>query len=356
MKAVRLNLENRQSWQKFQHILTSFVSDYIDLVAPEQSQFRFEQQILSLTFTLISASPDRDRANYFTQKIESFLSRLQLLGVRSVALEFFAANGEDLPVFTYGFEVAFIPAPQSTTESSIVRSSTQTIVRRTTQTTGGGSLFRAIGNWLANFELLQNLRGVSRFAIRDPKQTLVNVKDAAFNQFSTAISWVDTFPWEDWFKAKLEWQKRRHNRNLFKALFEDFVLIGLLIFALFWTTDFLSGPTVNLAALPPQHYDSRLDSPNYRCGNPGINRKNYACLTRGMSYRQVASILGTDGKPLGIDPKFGQSIEDIRRNAKATEKIDAAQVAVIVSWSNGNGNLNATFRNDALVAKAYSNL
>jgi hypothetical protein len=63
MKAVRLNLEDKQNWQKLQYILTSLASDYMDLVAAEQTEFKFEQQILSIAFTLISADGDSDRLN-----------------------------------------------------------------------------------------------------------------------------------------------------------------------------------------------------------------------------------------------------------------------------------------------------
>ena len=56
-----------------------------------------------------------------------------------------------------------------------------------------------------------------------------------------------------------------------------------------------------------------------------------------MRYDQVASILGSDGKPLGIDRKYGDR-------------------AVIISWSSPELSLNATFVNDQLVSRAYRQL
>jgi hypothetical protein len=89
MKAVRLNLEDRQAWQKLQHVLTSLASDYMDLVAAEQTEYKFEQQILSIAFTLIASEADRDRLNEFTQNIDRYFNRLQLVGVRRIEWEFY---------------------------------------------------------------------------------------------------------------------------------------------------------------------------------------------------------------------------------------------------------------------------
>ena len=84
MKAVRLNLEDRQAWQKLQHVLTCLASDYMDLVAAEQTEFKFEQQVLSIAFTLIASDANRDRLNEFTQSIDRYFNRLQLIGVRRI--------------------------------------------------------------------------------------------------------------------------------------------------------------------------------------------------------------------------------------------------------------------------------
>lgn len=332
MKTVRLNLEDRQSWQKFQHVLTSFASDYIDLVAPEQTEFKFEQQVLSLGFTLIAATPDRERANYFTQSLENFLKRLRLVGVRRVELEFFAIGAES-PVLDCGFDVPFIEPPATTT--SIVRNSGQ--IAATSRRRLGGSLAQRVKGWLTNPQIQENFQAASRLVVRDPKGLLEAAKNSTVEKFSQTITWVDTFPWEQWAKQKIAGQKRRHRRNLFKALVEDFAVIALLIVCLFFAADFLSGPTLNLAAMPQQHYDSNPTGVRYRCGNTGLSLKNYVCLSRGMTYNQVASILGAEGKPLGIDNKFGDR-------------------AVIISWGNGEKALNATFKEDALVSKAQRNL
>ncbi len=75
----------------------------------------------------------------------------------------------------------------------------------------------------------------------------------------------------------------------------------------------------------------------YRCGNPAVSLKNYVCLGRGMRYDQVASILGSEGKPLGIDRKFGDR-------------------AVVISWTGSDLSMNATFVNDQMVSRAYRQL
>ncbi len=344
MKTVRLNLEDKQSWQKFQHVLTSFVSDYIDLVAPEQTEFKFERQTLHLTFILIAASPDRDRANYFTQNLENFLTRIQLIGVSRVDLEFFAA-GTDAALLIYGFEVPFIkPEPiVAPPISAIARRPQSSNLQRSNPSAQrernvlGGSLVRNLRGWLTNPQLIQTVKAGTKVALRNPKRVVAIAKTNIQEKASAALTWVDTFPWESWFKAKMQWQQRRHRRHMIKALIEDFVLVAVLAFALFWATDFLSGPSLNLAAMPAQHYDTAFANNSYRCGNPNVNKKNYVCLNRGMGYNQVTSILGSDGKPLGIDHKFGEN-------------------AVIISWRNGEGTLNATFSEDKLVAKAYRNL
>ncbi|WP_019502331.1 hypothetical protein [Pseudanabaena sp. PCC 6802] len=349
MKTVRLNLEDRQSWQKFQHVLTSFASDYIDLVAAEQTAFKFEQQNLSLAFTLIAVPPDQERANYFTRNLESFLKRLQLVGVRQIELDFFAI-GESVPTLNHKFEVTFIPPTPD--DSAIASPSTVQLA----PAAKGGGLFRALRSALTSPELAQNLRSTGKLAARDPKRLLIGAKDAIVLKGSEALAWVDTFPWETWFQAKLEWQKRRHKRNLVKAIIED-VIFGLFLIAALWlATDFLSGPTLNLAQIPAQHYDSRFANPKYRCGNPGISMKNYVCLTHGMSYAQVTSILGGDGKPLGISRPFSNStvLASWQKGDDVQNLVNNQNLAVVISWQSGDVSMNATFRNDKLVAKAIN--
>jgi hypothetical protein len=352
MKTVRLNLEDRQSWQKFQHVLTSFASDYIDLVAAEQTAFKFEQQNLSLAFTLIAVPLDRERANYFTKNLESFLKRLQLVGVRQIELDFFAI-GESIPTLNHKFEVTFIPP--TPTDSAIASPNTAKLA----PSTKGGGLFRALRSargWLASPELAQNLRSAGKLAARDPKRLLIGAKDAIVLKGSEALAWVDTFPWESWFQAKLEWQKRRHKRSLVKAVIEDVIFGILLIAALWFAADFLSGPTLNLAQIPAQHYDSRFAGPKYKCGNPGVSVKNYVCLAHGMSYAQVTSILGSDGKPLGISRPFSDSsvLANMQKGGDTQNLINNQNLAVIIGWQNGGVSMNATFRNDKLVAKAIN--
>jgi hypothetical protein len=352
MKTVRLNLEDRQSWQKFQHVLTSFASDYIDLVAAEQTAFKFEQQTLSLAFTLIAVPPDPERANYFTRNLESFLKRLQLVGVRQIELDFFAI-GESVPTLNHRFEVAFIPP--TPTDSAIARPNTAKLAPAA-KGRGLSRVLRSARGWLTSPELAQNLRSTGKLAARDPKRLLIGAKDAIVLKGSEALAWVDTFPWESWFQAKLEWQKRRHKRNLVKAIIEDVIFGVILLAALWFATDFLSGPTFNLAQMPAQHYDAAFSSPKYRCGNPGVSVKNYVCLTHGMSYAQVTSILGSDGKPLGISRPFSDTtvLNSLQKGSDSQSQINNQNLAVIVGWQSGNINLNATFRNDKLVAKAFN--
>ena len=337
MKTVKLNLEDRLSWQKFQHVLTSFASDYIDLLAPEQTLFKLDQQTLRLSFALISNYSDsledvsrRTRANVFTQNLEAFLARLPLVEVRRVELELIDLNNDET-LLARGFDLNLVPATTSeiATQSKSVEKSA-IVVRRLS-----GLVHRA-KVWLTSPEVQQNISSTSKLAIRNPKTFLAATGNLAKENFVTAINWVDTFPWEDWAKSTVAKQKRRHDRNLFKALVEDFLLLALLVFLSITAVDMLSVPAVNLANLP-SHYDQALDTPASRCGWAGLNKKNYVCLSRGMSYRQVVNILGTEGKPLGFDQTFGDK-------------------AVIVSWQNAEQAMNVTFREDSLVAKAYRDL
>jgi len=334
MKTVKLNLEDRLSWQKFQHVLTSFASDYIDLVAPEQTLFKLEQQTLRLSFALINNYGDsekdadcRSRANVFTQKLEAFLGRLPLVGVKRVELELVDVNDDSL--FATGFDLIYVPVTSAIALEQ--KSAFQKI------TSVPRNLVQSAKAWLSKPEVQQNIQQTGNLAVRSPKTFLAATGNLAKENFIVAINWVDTFPWEDWAKKRVAQQKRRHDRNLFKALVEDFLALALIVFLSITAIDMLSAPVVNVANLPNQHYDQALDTPNGRCGWSGLNKRNYVCLARGMSYRQVVSILGGEGVPLGFDKKFGDK-------------------AVIVSWKKGEGAMNVTFREDYLVAKAYRNL
>jgi hypothetical protein len=89
--------------------------------------------------------------------------------------------------------------------------------------------------------------------------------------------------------------------------------------------------------MPQRHFDNNITNVQYRCGNPAISLKNYVCLGRGMCYDQVASILGGEGKPMGIDPNYGDR-------------------AVVISWTGKEMSMNATFVDDKLVTRAYRQL
>jgi hypothetical protein len=328
MKTVKLNLKDKLSGQKFQHILTSFASDYIDLVAPEQTLFKLDQQTLIISFVLIDTSiiNDRTRANIFTQNLEAFLTRLPLVETRRVELELVNLHNDET-LFTTGFNLNYIAAIASNSSS---KSTLQKL------TSAPVNLVRNFKFWLTQPQVQQNINHTTQLAVRSPKTFLAATGNFAKQNLIVAIDWVDTFPWEDWAKKGVAQQKRRHDRNLFKALVEDFLVIALLIFMSITVVDMLSIPPVNLANVP-SHYDQALDTPVSRCDWAGVTKKNYVCLARGMSYRQVVSILGVEGKPLGFDDKFGDK-------------------SVIVAWQQGNGAMNITFRGDYLVAKAYRDL
>jgi len=339
MKTVKLNLEDKLSWQKFQHVLTSFASDYIDLVAPEQTLFKLDQQTLRLSFALINNYGDSlkdgdrlTRANLFTQNLQAFLGRLPLVGVGRVELELVDVTNDDA-VFTTGFDLIFVPATSAIALGQ--KLDQKSIFQKITS--APRNLVQSAKAWLAKPEVQQNIQQTSNLAVRSPKTFLAATGNLAKENFIVAINWVDTFPWEDWAKNRVAQQKRRHDRHLFKALVEDFLAIALIVFLSIAAIDMLSAPVVNVANLPNQHYDQALDTPNGRCGWAGLNKRNYVCLARGMSYRQVVSILGGEGVPLGFNQKFGDK-------------------AVIVSWKSGEGAMNVTFREDYLVAKAYRNL
>jgi hypothetical protein len=342
MKAVRLNLEDRQAWQKLQHVLTSLASDYMDLVAAEQTTFKFEQQVLSIAFTFISSNPNRERLNEFTQTIDRYFNRLQLVGVQRIEWEFYLI-GESAPVLAQGRDIALVAAPAPLPQNALARNDKRSLATNSKESAISkgkskvGNLVKGVKSWLTDPKTIQAAQTVSRITIRDPKGALNAVRLGAIAKFNDTIQWVDTFPWEDWTKEKFQQVKRRHQRNLVRAVIEDVLILLVMAIAAFWLIESLSPPSFNLALLPKQHYDTNMTSAQYRCGNPAISLKNYVCLSQGMRYDQVASILGAEGKPLGFDPKYGDR-------------------AVIVSWATPELSMNATFVNDKLVARAYRQL
>jgi len=349
MRATNLNLTDRRSWLKFQHILTSFVSDYFDLVAPEQTELKLQAQTLTIAFTFLADTVDQDCANRFTQQLERWLLRLQLAGVRRIELQFFLADG-DLPVLERGLEIHYIaPSALQTADNSAVTQSP----RRS------GGLVRRIRNWLLSPENIENLQTSSRLAVRDPKGFLASAGATVRTNFVKAIDWIDTYPWEEKFQSTVQAQKRRHQRNLWKALFEDALILLVIVVAALWIANHFAGPTLDISAMPAQHYDNSMTSPRYRCSSPGIKLENYICLQKGMSYEQVSSILGSEGKPLGIDYQFGGSLnqsQEIREKLARGESVNWKEQPVIISWQNNEMVLNATFRNNELVARGYRKL
>lgn len=343
MKAVRLNLEDRQAWKKLQHVLTSLASDYMDLVAAEQTEFKFEQQVLSIAFTLISTNSDRDRLNEFTQNIDRYFNRIQLVGVRRIEWEFYAI-GEAVPVLTQGRDIPFVAAPAPLPQTALVKSNNKRSLVRNAQDSSlargrfkAGNLVRRVRGWLLDPKTIAAAQKTSRITIRDPRGALEIVRTTAIAKFNETIQWVDTFPWETWTKEKAQQIKRRHQRNLVRAVIEDVLVFGVLLMCLWWLTEVLSGPTINLALMPARHFDNNITNVQYRCGNPAISLKNYVCLGRGMRYDQVASILGSEGKPMGIDHTYGDR-------------------AVVISWTGKDMSMNATFVDDKLVTRAYRQL
>jgi hypothetical protein len=343
MKAVRLNLEDRQAWKKLQHVLTSLASDYMDLVAAEQTEFKFEQQVLSIAFTLISTNSDRDRLNEFTQNIDRYFNRIQLVGVRRIEWEFYPI-GEAVPVLTQGRDIPLVAAPAPLPQTALVKTNNKRSLARNSQdgvlARGRfkvGNLVRRLRGWLVAPQTIAAAQRTSRITIRDPRGALEIVRTTAIAKFNDTIQWVDTFPWETWTKEKAQQIKRRHQRNLVRAIIEDVLVFGVMLMCLWWLTEALSGPTINLALLPQRHFDNNITNVQYRCGNPAISLKNYVCLGRGMRYNQVADILGSEGKPMGIDHNYGDR-------------------AVIISWAGKDMVMNATFVDDKLVTRAYRQL
>lgn len=128
----KLNLEDRQSWQRFQRILTSFIADYIDLLAPEQADIRYDQETLFLGFTLLSAAPDDPQLAYFIAQLEQFLRRLPLAGIRSIELSFISVSTRE-SLLVHRFPINYL-AP----DRSIVRSSTSSL-RSSTSSPGSAT-------------------------------------------------------------------------------------------------------------------------------------------------------------------------------------------------------------------------
>jgi hypothetical protein len=351
MGVTNLNLEDRRSWLKFQHILTSFVSDYIDLVAPEQIDLRLQSHTLTIAFNFVNDRPEGDYVNRFTRQLEQWLNRLRLVGVRRIELEFYAPDA-DSPSLVTAIEVQFIPA-------SAIQSSANDQTVKQARTPRRGGLVRRLRGWLVSPENIENLQTSGRLAVRDPKGFLTSARNLVVGNLTRAIDWVDTFPWEEKFQSSVQAQKRRHQRNLGKAIFEDAVIVLVMVLALWWVFDYFSGPTLDVSAMPAQHYDSSMDAPRYRCAGHGIKLENYICLQRGMSYEQVAGILGSEGKPMGIDYQFGGSINqsrEIQEKLKRGEAIDYRKQPVIMSWQSNNMVINATFKDNELVARGYRKL
>jgi len=236
MKAVRLNLEDRQAWQKLQHVLTSLASDYMDLVAAEQTEFKFERQVLSIAFTLITSAANRDRLNEFTQTVDRYFNRLQLVGVRRIEWEFYVI-GEAAPFLVQGRDIPLIeaPAPQNalardTTKRSPVRNTKESSLSKSK----ASDLVRRLRGWLVDPKTIQAAQTVSRITIRDPKGALDAVRIKAIAKFNDTIQWVDTFPWEAWTKEKSQQIKRRHQRNLVRSIIEDVLILGVMAIAALW--------------------------------------------------------------------------------------------------------------------------
>ncbi|MCA1904707.1 MAG: hypothetical protein LDL47_07730 [Cyanobacteria bacterium KgW148] len=352
-----LNLEDRQSWQRFQRILTSFISDYIDLLAPEQVAIRYDQDALFLGFTLLSDRVDDQQVDLFIHQLEQFLKRLPLAGVNAIELNFYSVTDGDA-LLTHCFPVTYIAPVRA-----IVVASERPQSRRR-----GGSLVRRLRGLLTNPQLGRAIQTATTTIVRRPQEAIVAAGAFSQQKLNQALTWVDTFPWEDWAQRKVQWQQRRHRRNPIKALIEDVLFIGLIALFILFGGRLLSGPSLNLAALPSQHYDSAFANARYSCGPSGVTRKNYVCLRPGMSYNRVKQILGGDGKPLGIDPKFGRNADEAKKllvnqpkpslfSFLNRQKSVGEQVATIISWSDGKGGtLNATFLGNRLVARAYRDI
>ncbi len=348
MKTVKLNLQEEAARQKLRQIAVGFLTDRLEAIAPERTRFQFDRQTLSLTvYALEEATAAQLEST--AEALQEFLSRLPLVGVRHIELEFLAADEVTIlrqQTFAIAYEapVAAIARPERPGQT----------LRRRGRYPGSALVARA-RHWLTTPETWQQAGRLGTRTLRDPKGALVQTGAFLQEKFRETLDWIDTFPWAERYQQLWEAQRRRHRRNYVKALIEDLAVFLVVALMLLSGINAISMAPINVARLPAGNYDATLSSQRYRCAFlPGVNKNNYLCLSQGMGYRQVASILGGEGKPMvaALPPR---PLSDFARtNAPSPQKPDNIQKQpVVVSWSQGNFTINATFAGDRLIHKAY---
>ncbi|MFQ3679601.1 MAG: hypothetical protein SNJ60_03735 [Pseudanabaenaceae cyanobacterium] len=346
MKTVKLNLQEEAARQKLRQIAVGFLTDRLEAIAPERTRFQFEHQTLSLTvYTLEEATPTQVTA--IAEALQEFLSRLPLVGVRQIELEFLASDevtllGQRAFAVTYEAPVAAIARPERRGQA----------LRR--QGLGRALVARARA-WLTAPETWQQAGRLGTRTVRDPKGALSQTGSFLREKFSETLDWIDTFPWAERYHQFWESQRRRHRRNYVKALIEDLLVFAVVALVLLSGIHAISMAPINVSRLPAGNHDTTLSTQRYRCAFlPGVNKTNYLCLSQGMGYRQVASILGGEGRPMVV-PTAVRPLADFANPTaqRALPKVNAQKQPVVVSWSQGNFTINATFAGDRLIRKAY---
>ncbi|NJK59449.1 MAG: hypothetical protein HC918_03220 [Oscillatoriales cyanobacterium SM2_1_8] len=346
MKTVKLNLQEEAARQKLRQIAVGFLTDRLEAIAPERTRFQFDRQTLSLTvYALEGTTPDQLAA--IAEALQDFLTRLPLVGVRGIELEFLASDevtvlGQREFAVAYEAPVAAIARPAR---------SGQTARRRGSYP--GSALVAQARHWLSRPETWQQAGRLGTRTVRDPRGALVQTGQFLQVKFGETLDWIDTFPWADRYQQLLADQRRRHRRHFAKALVED--LLVFLVAALFLLSGIqaISLNPIQASRLPAGNHDTILSSQRYRCAFlPGVNKTNYLCLSQGMGYRQVSGILGGEGQPM-VAPTAVRPLADFARPQAQAAPEPRKQQPVVVSWSQGSLTINATFAGDRLIRKAY---
>ncbi|HAN45555.1 MAG TPA: hypothetical protein DCQ32_03280 [Cyanobacteria bacterium UBA8156] len=348
MKTVKLNLQEEAARQKLRQIAVGFLTDRLEAIAPERTRFQFDRQTLSLTVYALEEATAA-QLEVIAEALQEFLSRLPLVGVRQIELEFLAPD-EVTVLWQQGFAVTY-EAPVAAIARPERRG--QTVRRRGTYP--GSALVARARHWLTTPETWQQAGRLGTRAVRDPKGALVQTGVFLQAKFGETLDWIDTFPWAERYHQLWESQRRRHRRNYVKALIEDLAVFFVVALVVLSGINAISMAPISLSRLPAGNHDTTLSSQRYRCAFlPGVNKTNYLCLSQGMGYRQVTSILGGEGKPM-VAPTPVRPLADFA-NPKAQpprETTNIQKQPVVVSWSQGNFTVNATFAGDRLIRKAY---
>ncbi|MGQ9866829.1 MAG: hypothetical protein ACUVSQ_11215 [Pseudanabaenaceae cyanobacterium] len=348
MKTVKLNLQEEAARQKLRQIAVGFLTDRLEAIAPERTRFQFDRQTLSLTVYALEEATAPQLAT-IAEALQEFFGRLPLVGVRHIELEFLAAD-EVTILWQQAFAIAY-EAPVA----AIARPEPQGPTIRQRRTYPGSALVARVRHWLTTPATWQQAGRLGTRTVRDPKGALVQTGAFLQEKFRETLDWIDTFPWAERYHQLWEAQRRRHRRNYIKALIEDLAVFAVVALVILSGLNAISMAPINAARLPAGNHDTILSSQRYRCAFlPGVNKTNYLCLSQGMGYRQVASILGGEGQPMvAATPVRPLTAFASAQASVPRDNIDPQKQPVVVSWSQGNFTINATFAGDRLIRKAY---